>query len=85
MDVPATHYGIRAHGAEMAAEPGADDELLTPMEMAQWLKKSLQWLEFARSKGFGPPFIRIGRNVRYRRQDVREWLLEQTVTPGEAA
>jgi hypothetical protein len=85
VDRPQTHYGIDQNGAQLAAEAaGIDDELLTPAETAQWLRKSTQWLEFGRAKGFGPPFIRLGRNVRYRRGDVRQYLVERT-TRHEAA
>ena len=37
-----------------------------------------QW----RYLGRGPTFVRVGRHVRYRRDDVDAWIDEQTVTPG---
>jgi predicted DNA-binding transcriptional regulator AlpA len=32
-----------------------------------------------RAKAAGPPFIKVGRLVRYRRTDVEAWLLSRTV------
>lgn len=32
-----------------------------------------------RSKVEGPPFIKVGRLVRYRRSDVEAWLISRTV------
>ena len=34
-----------------------------------------QW----RTKGYGPPGVRIGRHLRYRPDDVNAWLNEQAV------
>ena len=41
------------------------DLLLTPKEAVAILKVSLSWLAKARMRGEGPPFVRIGRCVRY--------------------
>lgn len=37
------------------------------------------------SKLAGPPFVRLGRRVRYERAAVNEWLERQTVTPEGGA
>jgi predicted DNA-binding transcriptional regulator AlpA len=61
-----------------AAEGGDDEDLLTVAALAAWLGVSTEWLEIGRSKGYGPPFIRVGPNsIRYRRDDVRAWLAER--------
>ncbi|WMT78742.1 helix-turn-helix domain-containing protein [Bradyrhizobium sp. Ash2021] len=39
--------------------------LLTPKEQAKILKVSLSWLAKARMRGDGPPYIKVGRSVRY--------------------
>ena len=45
------------------------------VRVAVWLGVSPEWLEIGRSKGWGPPFIRLSpRRVRYRRGDVKRWL-----------
>jgi predicted DNA-binding transcriptional regulator AlpA len=36
-------------------------------------------LQQARYRGEGPPFVRIGKLVRYRRRDVEAWLVARTV------
>jgi hypothetical protein len=40
-------------------------DVSTPAETAKILKVSESWLAKARMRGEGPPFIRIGRSVRY--------------------
>ena len=41
--------------------------LLTAKEAAKLLKVSLSWLAKARMRGDGPPYIRVGRSIRYSR------------------
>jgi predicted DNA-binding transcriptional regulator AlpA len=55
---------------------GADpDLLLDTRQTAEWLTVSVVWLEIGRSKGYGPPFRKLGtRSVRYRVGDVIAWL-----------
>lgn len=52
-----------------------EDELLTTAELAAELKVPPSRLHKARVSGIdSPPFIKLGRLVRYRRGDIREWL-----------
>lgn len=51
-----------------------DDELLTTAELAAELKVSPRTLQRWRAEGSGPPMVRVGRGVRYRRRDVNAWL-----------
>jgi hypothetical protein len=51
--------------------------LLTPKEAAFFLKVSGSWLAKSRMRGDGPPYIRIGRSVRYRLEDLVRWLKGQ--------
>jgi len=48
--------------------------LLTPKEAATRLKVSLSWLAKARMRGDGPPYILIGRSIRYRETDLLQWM-----------
>lgn len=48
--------------------------LLTPKEAAKVLKVSLSWLAKARMRGDGPPFIRVGRSVRYALTALLQWM-----------
>ena len=48
------------------------NEVSTPAEAAQILKVSESWLAKPRMRGEGPPFIYLGRSVRY--IGLRQWL-----------
>lgn len=54
--------------------------LLTQQELCTYLGKSEAWAERARLEGSGPPFIKIGRAVRYSAADVLGWLSENQRT-----
>ena len=51
-------------------------ELLTTREAASYLRLAITTLEHWRLEGRGPAFCKIGRQVRYRRADVDQWLTE---------
>jgi excisionase family DNA binding protein len=55
----------------------ADDELLTEQELATLLKVAVRTVRRWRVEGSGPPALRIGRVVRYRRADVDRWLAQK--------
>ena len=46
---------------------------LKPQTLASWVVRHIQ----------GPPFIKVGRSVRYRRTDLDRWLDSQVVSPGK--
>lgn len=72
------HLDRRALDLIEAANEGTDDELLSTPRVAVWLGVSPEWLEIGRSKGWGPPFIRVTpRRVRYCRGAVKRWLEER--------
>ena len=48
--------------------------LLTPKEAARLLKVSLSWMAKARMRGDGPPYIRIGRSIRYSETALHLWM-----------
>jgi predicted DNA-binding transcriptional regulator AlpA len=50
------------------------DVLLEPKEAAAFLKVSLSWLVKARATNDGPPFVRIGRCVRYSKAALLRWI-----------
>ena len=49
-------------------------ETLTPAETAKILKVSESWLAKARVRGDGPPFIRVGRSIRYTLAALLQWM-----------
>ncbi|WP_309065343.1 helix-turn-helix transcriptional regulator [Microbacterium sp.] len=56
--------------------------LATVRDVSAFTKVSLPTLARYRADGTGPRFIRIGRSVRYRREDVLAWL--DSLASGEA-
>ena len=62
-------------------EPGAErpttaprDELLTLEELADLTRTSVDALYQVRRRGGGPPALRVGRRLLFRRGDVDSWL-----------
>jgi excisionase family DNA binding protein len=49
-------------------------ELLTQQQLAEELQVSVRTLERWRREGAGPPWVRVGRSPRYRRDDIDRWL-----------
>lgn len=54
-----------------------DDRLFTPTEVADYLQLPIQTLYRWRTTGDGPPAHKIGRHLRYRRDDIDAWLLSK--------
>jgi predicted DNA-binding transcriptional regulator AlpA len=48
--------------------------LLTPQETAQRLRLSVSWLAKSRMRGDGPPYIQIGRAIRYAEAALIQWM-----------
>ena len=59
----------------MRAVAGGNDQdaLLTEVQAADLLSLSVRTLQAWRAKGFGPPYVRAGRAIRYRRRDLLAW------------
>jgi predicted DNA-binding transcriptional regulator AlpA len=70
MQVKPTSIGVPAPQRPATPSP----TLLTPKETAARLKVSLSWLAKARMRGDGPPFIRIGRAIRYSDAALLQWM-----------
>jgi len=53
-----------------------DSDYMTTGDAAAYVKMSRQFLEGARYRGdgSGPPYIKIGRSVRYRRSKLDAWM-----------
>lgn len=56
------------------------DLLLSRAEVEVNFGLSRRFLEVAAVRGDGPPFIKIGRSVRYRVSDLRDWIEARRVT-----
>lgn len=59
----------------MSTDPPTElPELSTPDQLAAWLQLPVKTLYAWRHKGDGPPALKVGRHLRYRRADVLRWL-----------
>ena len=47
---------------------------LTPMEAADFLRVSVSWLAKARMRGDGPPYVKLGRSIRYSETALLLWM-----------
>jgi len=63
------------------APPGRDDELLTIGEVADIVRVPIATLRYWRHLGTGPRSFRVGRGVRYWRNEVTSWLQSQSDGP----
>jgi excisionase family DNA binding protein len=60
------------------------EKLLAPDELAELLGYPVKTLAEWRSNGDGPPYVRLGRHVRYRPEDVETWIAAQVKTRASA-
>jgi len=60
-----------------------EEPLWTPDELSRFLSIPEKTLREWRSKGYGPPWRKLGKHVRYEPDRVREWL--DTLTGGSDA
>jgi predicted DNA-binding transcriptional regulator AlpA len=54
------------------------ERLLTAKDAADRLRLSLSWLAKARMRGDGPPFVKLGRSVRYGESALAKWTRART-------
>lgn len=57
---------------------------MTTAEVAEYIRASKQSLDQDRYLGRGLPYVRIGRKIRYRREDVLQYLDANTISGGAA-
>jgi excisionase family DNA binding protein len=60
-----------------------NDRLLHAIDVSLKLGVPRATLANWRSAGKGPPFVKVGRHVRYRPEDVDQWVERQVVEPRE--
>jgi hypothetical protein len=63
--------------ASTIEDSGLLDGWLNRAELAQELALSVDTLQRWETRRIGPPCVRVGRKVLYRKDAVREWLCEQ--------
>jgi hypothetical protein len=59
--------------------------LMTPADLAEFLQVDTERLSEMRSRGTGPAYVKIGRDVRYAWPAVREWITANTRRATRAA
>ena len=57
--------------------------IIRERDASRYISMSVAWLRQGRARGRGPSFLRINRAIRYRLQDLDEWLLSQRVESRE--
>jgi hypothetical protein len=56
-------------------------ELCTTAQLAEILQTKASCLAQDRYRGYGIPYIKVGRRIRYRRQDVIDYLQRNSTVP----
>jgi predicted DNA-binding transcriptional regulator AlpA len=59
---------------QLGVPVSSQDHLLSDFDLEAITGRARSTWQKARLTGDGPPFVKIGRLVRYRNSDVREWL-----------
>jgi predicted DNA-binding transcriptional regulator AlpA len=64
--------------------PKAETAAMNTADAAAYTGMSVPWLKLARNSGHkdAPPFVRIGRSVRYLKSDLDRWLEERRRMPS---
>lgn len=65
--------------ADRSSSEGLTPRYLTTEQVSQFTGLSIKALETMRYKRIGPPFLRIGRRIRYLRSDIVAWLERERV------
>lgn len=56
-----------------------DERLMTRAEVQTHFGLTQRFLEVSAVRGDGPPMVKIGRSVRYRVADLRDWIAARRV------
>jgi predicted DNA-binding transcriptional regulator AlpA len=62
-----------SNSSETTKSVSAVPRLLTPKEAAALYGVSISWLAKARMRGDGPPYVKVGRSVRYSEAGLIQW------------
>jgi excisionase family DNA binding protein len=67
---------------DLSAEVRLPD-LLSVVELAEYLGVPVSTIHYWSSKGLGPPALKLGKQLRFRTADVARWLEEKTAVAPE--
>jgi hypothetical protein len=73
-------HGVRSDSRNDVTEQNTD--LLDEHEAAVVLSKPAGTLRQWRSRGLGPPYVKLGMSIRYRRADLERFIVDNTIEPG---
>jgi predicted DNA-binding transcriptional regulator AlpA len=65
--------------SQKSADTTPHDPLMTPEQASEWLQVPVPTLKNWRSQGEGPPYVKVGRFVRYEPGSLAAWVKKQTV------
>jgi hypothetical protein len=65
--------------------PAPLDALFDRSTVAAALNRSNAWLEMKATAGGGPPFLKFGRRVLYRKRDVLAWLDKNSISASSTS
>jgi hypothetical protein len=71
-------------GNRVAAPIVHPGPIVTEKDAAPYCAVSIAFLRKCRARGTGPAFLRMGRTVRYLRDDLDAWLRQHRVITGES-
>ena len=75
--MPQPHPALEVYRELIADNPDYLDEALTEEETAVIVGLAVSTLRSKRVRGGGPPFLRLGSSIRYRRRDLLDWMEQQ--------
>ncbi len=80
--MPSVSSVVEKADKPVTGEPKAPPAFLTERDAASYVCMSRFFLRQHRQTGRGgPPYVRLGRSVRYRVVDLEAWLRDATITP----
>ena len=78
-------HNMSSNSAQVGSPTAHIPVLLTSKETAKHLKVSSSWLAKARMRGDGPPYIKMGRAIRYNEAAILQWVKSrQRLSTSEA-
>jgi len=76
--MPRELAGSNPTDEKFARELNPGERLITTKDAASRLRLSTSWLAKARMQGDGPPFVKLGRAVRYNESALAKWIRSHT-------
>ncbi len=85
MTVDSSQKAPERHRSDPHLSPTLDSEFLVTRELAELLRTAESTVRYWRHTRTGPPSIKVGRRVLYRREAVLTWLVDRERADGGAS